>query len=108
MAYQETDDRWQSKAECRSADAMLFFSPDEERGAAKAARARVAKQICNMCPVLKQCRDDAISRAEPYGVWGGMSEDERKPFIDRIKHQRQAAVRSAAAIARNRPEEIAS
>lgn len=87
---------------------MLFFSPDEERGAAKAARARVAKQICNICPVLKQCRDDAISRAEPYGVWGGMSEDERKPFIDRIKHQRQAAVRSAAAIARNRPEEIAS
>ncbi|HAT1355015.1 TPA: WhiB family transcriptional regulator, partial [Corynebacterium striatum] len=36
-----------------------------------------AKAICNSCPVLELCREHALRSAEPYGVWGGMSESER-------------------------------
>ena len=41
-----------------------------------------AKQVCKDCPVLLQCRSHALAAREPYGVWGGMSEDERLAFYE--------------------------
>ena len=38
-------------------------------------------------PVLKRCRDHALASCEPYGVWGGMTEDERI----RLLNQRELA-----------------
>ncbi|MFW9031565.1 WhiB family transcriptional regulator [Corynebacterium striatum] len=54
-----------------------FYHPDGERGRARAQRENRAKAICNSCPVLELCREHALRSAEPYGVWGGMSESER-------------------------------
>ncbi|MTA96041.1 MAG: WhiB family transcriptional regulator, partial [Actinobacteria bacterium] len=42
-----------------------------------------AKAICASCPVLAQCRDHALAVQEPYGIWGGLSEDERAELIAR-------------------------
>ena len=42
-----------------------------------------AKAICQDCPVLDECRDHALSTREPYGVWGGMSEEERRAYYER-------------------------
>jgi len=36
----------------------------------------------NDCPVLEECREHALSTREPYGVWGGMSEEERRAYYE--------------------------
>ena len=69
---------WQMRGSCRGADSSVFFHPDGERGRARTRRELHAKEICQACPVLAQCRSHALSVSEPYGIWGGMSEAERE------------------------------
>ncbi len=69
---------WQIDGACRGVDTAVFFHPDGERGASRAQREASAKAICATCPVLMQCAAHALTVREPYGVWGGMSEDERE------------------------------
>ena len=72
---------WQKEGLCRGRDSAVFFHPDNERGTARMAREEKAKQLCRVCPVLTQCRSHALAVQEPYGVWGGMGEDERRRLI---------------------------
>ncbi|WP_297080919.1 WhiB family transcriptional regulator [uncultured Demequina sp.] len=72
---------WQYEGACREADPDLFFHPEGERGAARRRRAEAAKKYCESCPVLDTCRERALMAREPFGVWGGMSEDERHATI---------------------------
>jgi len=72
---------WQLRGHCRGQDTSLFFHPENERGGARAAREARAKTICQTCPVINECRDHALAVEEPYGVWGGMGEDERRAII---------------------------
>ena len=69
---------WQLHGSCRGGDPNLFFHPDGERGPAREERERAAKEICAACPVLALCAAHALKVREPYGVWGGMSEDDRE------------------------------
>lgn len=68
---------WQMRARCRGIDSSVFFAPEGERGRARWAREKRAKELCRACPVLTQCRTHALAVAEPFGVWGGLSEIER-------------------------------
>ncbi len=68
---------WQFQGACREADPRLFFHPDSERGPAKLCRDRAAVKICQECPVMLQCREHSLQVEEPYGVWGGLTQDER-------------------------------
>ena len=72
---------WQMRGSCRGMSSDLFFHPERERGPARAAREARAKTVCRCCPVLAQCRDHALAVHEPYGVWGGLTVDERKEQI---------------------------
>lgn len=81
------DWEWQQRGLCRGVDSSVFFHPDGERGHARTAREQRAKQLCAQCPVLEACREHALALAEPYGIWGGMSESERM-FI--LKKRRNA------------------
>ncbi|MDV6247046.1 WhiB family transcriptional regulator [Rhodococcus opacus] len=66
--------RWQMLAACREADMNLFFESnhgDEERE---------AKRICDTCPVMELCRSHAVDVDEPYGIWGGLSPQERRIY----------------------------
>lgn len=76
---------WQQQAACRGLDSSVFFHPSGERGASRTRRAERAKEICAGCPVLAQCRKHALASHEPYGVWGGLTEEER----DRMIRQRR-------------------
>src|SRR5215207_10048767 len=67
---------WQLRAACRGMDSALFFHPEGERGEARTARDLAAKAVCAGCPVAVQCARHALRVKEPYGVWGGLSEDE--------------------------------
>jgi WhiB family redox-sensing transcriptional regulator len=82
----DVDLSWQDLANCRGADADLFFP---ERGAST----RTAKQICLECAVRADCLEFAIVNSEKFGIWGGLSERERR----KIRRQRQIAARTAQA-----------
>ncbi|MEV0697217.1 WhiB family transcriptional regulator [Saccharopolyspora sp. NPDC050389] len=73
--------RWQLQAACRDASTSRFFHPENERGSARDNRERRAKSICRKCPVMWQCRAHALKAREPYGVWGGLGERERRDLI---------------------------
>jgi WhiB family transcriptional regulator, redox-sensing transcriptional regulator len=64
---------WVSKARCRSTD------PDElfVGGAAQ----RKAAVICRHCPVIAECLADALDNRMEFGVWGGMTERQRRVLL---------------------------
>lgn len=67
---------WRDRAACRGADIDLFF-PDWTAGPALPAIER-AKRICRDCPVRARCLDWALDHGAVYGIWGGLTEDERR------------------------------
>ena len=69
---------WQQHALCRGMDSSVFFSPSGECGAEKRRREKKAQAVCGRCPVIEACAWTALKGPEPYGVWGGMSEAERR------------------------------
>jgi WhiB family redox-sensing transcriptional regulator len=62
---------WQRDALCAQVDPEIFFP---ERGASTVD----AKGVCAGCPVRMECLADALGRGERFGVWGGLSERERR------------------------------
>ena len=83
MSALRTDDAWQVKAACRGPQAAVFFPPTSfERKDEKLDRERRAKAICATCAVKRPCLDYAVRIREPHGIWGGLSEGERKRLLD--------------------------
>ena len=76
---------WQDGANCKGANADLFFP---ERGAST----RAAKAICRECGVREDCLEFAITTGEKFGIWGGMSERERR----KVRKDRQIAAQRRA------------
>ncbi|MET0467786.1 MAG: WhiB family transcriptional regulator [Aeromicrobium sp.] len=80
MPIQETYE-WQYDGACREADPETFFSPDAERGPRRRAREAAAKALCAVCPVVQECLQHALTVREPYGVWGGLTINERDSIL---------------------------
>lgn len=75
---------WQQHGSCRTQDAAVFFPPLQfEPKTEREAREAKAKAICAACPVRVECLEWALETEEPYGVWGGHSELERKHILAR-------------------------
>jgi WhiB family transcriptional regulator, redox-sensing transcriptional regulator len=73
---------WQFRAACRGEDTALFFAPNYfEQRQEKEAREAKAKRICHVCPVRIDCLEYALRIREPYGVWGGLNESERRTLL---------------------------
>ena len=68
-------------AACRGQDTSNFYPPENERGPSRARRERQAKAVCASCPVIENCLRWALAAREPYGVWGGLSVDERESLL---------------------------
>ena len=77
---------WQSKANCLGVDPELFFP---ERGAST----REAKEVCRGCVVQSECLEYAIAHGEKFGIWGGLSERERR----KVRRSRSIARRVGGA-----------
>jgi WhiB family transcriptional regulator, redox-sensing transcriptional regulator len=74
---------WRRDAACRNLGSSLFFAPDGERAAARRHREAAAKAICGSCPVRTPCTLYALATRQQYGVWGGLTEDDRRqPIAD--------------------------
>ena len=79
-----TDRSWQMKGLCRGNHSYLFFPPSTaERKEERDRREHKAKAICHVCPVQDQCLEFAIEIREPYGIWGGLTETERRQTLAR-------------------------
>jgi WhiB family redox-sensing transcriptional regulator len=67
---------WRADAACRDADPELFF-PDGDTRSAR-AQVKTAKLICRRCPVSATCLSWALADGQQAGIWGGLTEDERR------------------------------
>jgi WhiB family redox-sensing transcriptional regulator len=67
----EEDQGWQERALCAETDPEAFF-PE------KGGSTREAKKICTGCEVRAECLEYALSNDERFGIWGGLSERERR------------------------------
>jgi WhiB family transcriptional regulator, redox-sensing transcriptional regulator len=70
------DEDWQESALCAQTDPEAFF-PD------RGGSARVAKAVCQQCPVRSECLGYALAHDERFGIWGGLSERERRKLKKR-------------------------
>jgi WhiB family redox-sensing transcriptional regulator len=67
------DRAWVTKALCRETDPEELFV----RGAAQ----RKAAAICRHCPVMQQCAAEALDNKVEFGIWGGMTERQRRALL---------------------------
>jgi WhiB family redox-sensing transcriptional regulator len=81
---------WRHRALCRDEDPELFF-PIGTTGPAL-VQIEQAKAVCRRCPVTQSCLDWALRAGQDSGVWGGLSEDERRALKRR---QARTRVRTA-------------
>ena len=86
--------RWRDQAACRGADLDLFFPGRSES-------AEPARQVCARCAVRQPCLDYAISNRIVHGIWGGLSERERRAlrtsYLRAVRRERDRDVAVAAA-----------
>jgi len=79
MSAIETRPLWIDRAACRGDTAHLFFAPPVlEASDVRAKREKVAKSICARCPVTFECLSYALQVNEMLGIWGGLTEVERR------------------------------
>jgi len=77
ISPEEVDElAWQDRALCAQTDPEAFF-PE------KGGSTREAKRVCRGCEVRAECLEYALEHDERFGIWGGMSERERR----RLKRQ---------------------
>jgi len=74
---------WHQHGACRGADPNLFFP-------ARGESVKEAKAVCARCPVRAECLEYALTNQEKFGVWGGLSERERRQL------RRQRRLKEAA------------
>lgn len=66
---------YRHEALCRDYDPEVFFPIDERRGTPSVERATA---ICAVCPVRVRCAEYALEHGIDYGIWGGLTSDERR------------------------------
>jgi WhiB family transcriptional regulator, redox-sensing transcriptional regulator len=72
----EEEQSWQERALCAQTDPEAFF-PE------KGGSTREAKKVCTTCDVKQECLEYTLMHDERFGIWGGLSERERR----RLKKQ---------------------
>lgn len=91
LALGAADYTWRDRALCRDTDPELFF-PVGSTGMALVQTDK-ARRVCGECEVRSECLDYALETNQDSGVWGGLSEEERRA----IRRQRRSATRYPAA-----------
>jgi WhiB family redox-sensing transcriptional regulator len=69
---------WQQLAACKGMPASVFYAENPSP-----ACYTLAKETCKSCPVMYECQDHALTKREDYGVWGGLTEEERQSLCRR-------------------------
>jgi len=69
------DEGWAARGSCRSTDPDALFVQGAEQNR--------AKTVCQGCPVRTECLADALDNRVEFGVWGGLTERERRALLRR-------------------------
>jgi WhiB family redox-sensing transcriptional regulator len=70
---------WRERAACLGDMAAAFYPPlRPENRSVKHAREQQAKALCASCVVRENCLDQALAQGERYGIWGGLTDTERR------------------------------
>ena len=77
---------WRSRSACRGLPSDMFVSGELMSPAEESA----AKRVCTGCAVVTDCLSYAIVNAVRYGVWGGLTGEERRPLRRRWLEDRRA------------------
>jgi len=80
---------WHHRAACMGEDPELFFP--EGNTSAALRQTEEAKAVCRRCEVAAACLKWAIESGQEYGVWGGMSDGERRALKSRSARVRRAS-----------------
>jgi WhiB family redox-sensing transcriptional regulator len=81
MSSLERVDRepWQDASACSGEMRMLFYPPlRAEKKTVRLSRESRAKNVCASCPVSDACLQHAFTNDERYGIWGGLTDRERR------------------------------
>jgi WhiB family redox-sensing transcriptional regulator len=89
LALAAADDVWRDHALCRDTDPELFF-PVGTTGQALVSQDH-AKRVCHECTVQQACLDYALDTNQDSGIWGGLTEEERRS----IRRKRAADARAS-------------
>jgi WhiB family transcriptional regulator, redox-sensing transcriptional regulator len=84
-----SNQEWQDLAACRTIPVELFFPPAEQE-------ADDAKSVCDACTVKDPCLEFAITAGERFGIWGGLTPQERRSLVTKRRARAAAAARAAA------------
>ena len=76
LFVEDEEEGWQERALCAQTDPEAFF-PE------KGGSTREAKRVCQSCDVRAECLEYALAHDERFGIWGGLSERERRRFKKR-------------------------
>lgn len=82
-----SNQEWQDLAACRAVAVELFFPPAEQES-------EVAKSVCSECTVRQPCLEFALAEGERFGIWGGLTSQERRSLAAK---RRKARVTTPAA-----------
>ena len=85
---------WQERALCAQTDPEAFF-PE------KGGSTREAKKVCLSCDVRGECLEYALANDERFGIWGGLSERERRKLKKRAVSAFGGGSRGSSPLARN-------
>ncbi|GAA3601072.1 hypothetical protein GCM10022237_39610 [Nocardioides ginsengisoli] len=85
--YLQLPGTWSESGLCAQTDPEAFF-PE------KGGSTRDAKKVCEGCPVIAECLAYALDHNERFGIWGGLSERERR----KLQPQKKTPTRVAAAV----------
>ncbi|MGW7427749.1 WhiB family transcriptional regulator [Streptomyces sp. NPDC054813] len=85
---------WRERAACLRVDPDLFFPVGQ--GGPALTQVDEAKAVCGRCPVLEQCLDWAVDVGQVEGIWGGMTESERRAMRRRDARRVKETITTAA------------
>lgn len=91
-------DGWPARGRCAGSDPDALFVQGKEQ--------RSAKIVCKGCPVVAECLADALDNRTEFGVWGGMTERERRALLK--AHPEVTSWASLFANARVRQEQLSA
>ena len=63
----------------------FFYNEYRENAAAIVKKVKVAKALCNQCPIIEKCLEEALSQDDSQGIWGGMTEKERRRYANKLR-----------------------
>lgn len=69
---------WRARAACRDEDPEIFFPTATEVTPHGWLEVAEAQRVCDRCPVRRACLSSALESGEEFGIWGGLTEKERR------------------------------